>query len=72
MHMYKVWTGVLHFRAAASGPYPGMHPLYLLQLVQELLVASILTAAGLDQAVAQVISNHLGGVQVSEDSGKQM
>lgn len=35
-------------------------------------MARILTAAGLDQAVAQVISDHLGGVQVSEDSGKQM
>jgi hypothetical protein len=49
-----------------------MHPLYLLQLVKELFVARILTAAGLDQTVAQVISDHLGGVQVSEDSGKQM
>lgn len=45
---------------------------YLLQLVHELLVARILTASGLDQAVTQVLSDHLGGVQVSEDAGKQM
>lgn len=46
--------------------------IYLLQLVHELLVARILTASGLDQAVTQVLSDHLGGVQVSEDAGKQM
>lgn len=73
MEMYKVWIGFFTLvRLHPDRTYPGMHPQYLLQLVQELLVARILTAAGLDQAVAQVISDHLGGVQVSEDSGKQV
>lgn len=71
----EVW--IVSFTSAAR-----LHPeriqgesapaIYLLQLVHELLVARILTASGLDQAVTQVLSDHLGGVQVSEDAGKQM
>lgn len=74
MRTCKVW--IASFTSARLHPehIPGESApaIYLLQLVQELLVARILTAAGLDQAVTQVLSDHLGGVQVSEDAGKQM
>lgn len=79
--MCKVWIGFYTRRAAPGAPgasgasgasRESPHRLYLLQLVQELILARIVTAAGLDQAVTQVISDHLVGVQVSEDPGKQM
>jgi len=43
-----------------------------LQLVHELLVARIVAAAGLDQARAQVLADHLVSVQVAEDAGEQV
>lgn len=63
------WAARLHPESIQRESAPAI---YLLQLVHELLVARILTASGLDQAVTHVLSDHLGGVQVSEDAGKQM
>lgn len=70
----KVWTASFTWARLHPERVPGESApaVYLLQLVQELLVALILAAAGLDQTVAQVLSDHLGGVQVSEDAGKQV